>query len=129
MTTELTSFHYAFKISKTVIFEVDYYRLDSNKFKHFSTSAAQFNHIRSDYNQCGQAQKSLLPQSSLAYKFYKKWDLVHLQDLTAEQHAECLSDLTNLAAHYENLNKTITDDYFSFDALVALSRSHIKKGK
>lgn len=80
--TEKKSFNYAFQLGKKIVFEVSYYILRNNKNKYFSTSAALFNHIRSDFNTCGQAQEELTKLYHTARKFYNKFDPLHLKDLT-----------------------------------------------
>lgn len=78
---ELASFHFAFQISRTVVFEVNYYRLGNNIDKYFTTSAAEFNRPKTDFNQCGQAQESLLPNGSIARRFYNAVDKHHIKDI------------------------------------------------
>ena len=95
-----TEFHYAFQVSRMIIFEVDYYTLGSNKEPYFATSAAEFNRPKSDYNSSGQAQESLLKGFPTAYNFYKKWDPYHLKDLTDEQYEELVKDIERLKQKY-----------------------------
>ena len=78
----MESFKYVFQLSKKNIFEVEYSRCGNNTNKHFSTSAAQFNQPKSDYNRCGQAQNDLLKGFPLAMNFFKAFDELHLKDLT-----------------------------------------------
>lgn len=125
MSTKLKSFHYCFQITKSIIFNVDYYLLAGNKEKYFTTSAAQFNRPKTDFNHCGQAQKSLLPRYKSAYSFYKKWDSLHLLDLTAKQHTEILEDLQNLCNSY-NYMVTNYDKGFGFSTERELSKRKLK---
>jgi hypothetical protein len=120
--TELSSFHYSFQITKKIVFEVNYYRLGSNKNKHFSTSAAQFNQRKTDFNHCGQAQSKLLKEGRTAMQFYKKWDHRHLNDLTEQEHAEILADIEALKKKY---NFTQTDTSATFSQLRELSMQKI----
>jgi hypothetical protein len=120
---ELTSFHYAFQISKLIVFEVQYYRLSNNKSKYFATQAAMFNRPKTDYIECGQAQKSLLKEAKKAMQFYKKWDYIHIKDLNEQQHAEMLIDIEELCNQYNFIHKE-TD--FSFEELKGLSKMKIK---
>lgn len=120
--TELSSFHFAFQISRTVIFGVRYYRLGSNTHKYFATSACKFNRPKTDYNQCGQAQESLLTGPAMA--FYKKWDKCHTKDVCAHDHASILSDIENLKAAY-NYVQSENEIPFSFNR--ALSMLPVKK--
>lgn len=116
---ELASFHYAFKISAYIVFEVNYYLLGKNENKYFSTSAAEFNRTKTDYDQCGQAQKYLLVDSPKAMQFYKKWDHLQVKDLTEQQHTEILMDIEGLKANYIF---TQSEWYLSFDELKELSK-------
>lgn len=43
-----------FQLSKTKIFEVDYYTLMTNQHPQFSTSANEFNRPKNNYSSCGQ---------------------------------------------------------------------------
>ena len=38
----MKEFHAVFQLSKTIIFEVNFYTLSTNQTPHFSTNAAQF---------------------------------------------------------------------------------------
>ena len=122
--TELPSFHYAFQMSKKVVFELNYYRLGSNKNKHFITSAAQFNQLKTDFNHCGQAQNDLLKGHTKAMSFYKKWDSVHIQDLTSQQHADMLNDIEILKNKYNFIS---AESDIRFSDLKTLSKLTPKK--
>lgn len=91
---------WAFQISKKIVFEVEYYQLKGNKEPYFSTSANEFNQPKTDWERCGQAQEALLPKSSAAYKFWKKWDKKHLEDLTDEEYNDLLKDIDILKEKY-----------------------------
>ena len=119
------SFHYVFQITRMIVFEVSYYRLGSNTNKYFTTSAAQFNRPKTDYNQAGQAQNDLLKSHPVAYNFFKKWDVFHLLDLTEEQHNELWSDLNRLADKYNSILR-LNDTSFGFSDIKALSKEKIK---
>lgn len=122
--TDKQAIHIAFQISRTIVFEVSYYRLGSNAHKHFSTSAAQFNRPKTDYNICGQAQNDLLKEGRKAMAFYKKWDVHHLGLLTDKQYAELLTDIETLKRQY-NYHQSETDIRFS--EMRQLSMMKIKK--
>ena len=125
MTQELTSFHFAFQISRMIVFEVNYYRCGNNTNFHFSTSAAQFNQPKTDYNHCGQAQKELLKGSGKAMTFYKKWDGLHLKDLTPQQYELMLVDIEVLKETY-NFISSDKDD-IRINCLRTLSKLKVKK--
>lgn len=94
-----TEFLAAFQISKTVIFEVDYYTLSTNRTPHFATLTYKFNQSKTDYKQCGQAQKILLP-FGLARNFWQKWDCKHLEVLTEEEYKAMMIDMEKLFKIY-----------------------------
>lgn len=96
----MKEFQAVFQMSKTIIFEVKYYTLSTNKHPYFTTSAAQFCRNKRDYSQCGQAQKSLLRSYPVAMRFFKKWDDCHLKGLTSSQYEEMRADLEELKARY-----------------------------
>lgn len=116
-----TEFEYTYQISRKVIFEVRYYTLGSNKHPYFSTSAAQFNQPKTDFNQCGQAQDSLLPRNTAAFKFYSKWDKLHCKDLTDREYTAITADIEVLKAEYNYIEKG------GFEAQKDLSKLPIKK--
>lgn len=96
----MKEFKYTFAVARGVVFEVNYYTLGSNKSAHFTTSAGQFNRPRTDYNQCGQAQETLLKGNFKAYNFYKKWDKFHLKDLTPAIYTALVRDIEQLKKDY-----------------------------
>ena len=89
-----------FQLSKTIIFEVNYYTLGNNANPYFSTCACQFNRPKSDYNMCGQCQDELTKHSLTARNFWKKWDIKHCEDLTEAEYAEMRHDLEKLESMY-----------------------------
>jgi len=93
-------FHSMYQLTKNIIFEVNYYTLGSNKHANFTTNAGLLNRPKSDYNQCGQAQESLLPEGSEARAFYDKWDKLHLSDLDEKQYNAMIEDLNVLMEKY-----------------------------
>ena len=95
---ERFEFHAAFQLSKTVIFEVDYYTLGSNPSADFTTSANEFNRPKTDWDTCGQAQKDLCTGPAKA--FYEKWDKYHLHSLDDEHFEEMIRDLEVLKQTY-----------------------------
>lgn len=98
-----------FQLSKTIIFEVEYYTLLSNDNPYFTTSAAQFCRNKLDYSRCGQAQPDLLKGYRAAMEFYKKWDPYHLKKLTGEQYNEMISDLEQLKEKYNYLVRELNE--------------------
>lgn len=93
-----TEFMYAFCISRMRVFEVQYYTLSTNSHPYFATSAAEFNCFKTNWDRYGQAQEALL--TGKARTFWKKWDALHCQDLTEEQHAELIRDIEELKKAY-----------------------------
>jgi hypothetical protein len=120
--TELSSFHFAFQISRTVIFEVRYYRLGGNTHKYFATSACKFNLKKTDYIQCGQSQRDLL--TGYAMIFHKKWDKCHTKDVCSHDHASILIDIEKLKEVYNYLQ---SDYEIGFSDHRALSMQSIKR--
>lgn len=110
----------AFKINSYTVFEVRYYRLSNNPNQHFSTCATEFNRPKTGFNQCGQAQKTLLKGYPAAMNFYKKWDKLHLQPLTKEQYLELVDDLKSLSDKYTAISYSHSP---SFEELKDLSKS------
>ncbi len=99
----------AFQISKTIIFEVDYYTLSTNKTPYFSTSVFKFNQPKTDWSEGGQAQNRLLPLG-VARSFWKKWNCKHLQDLTEEEYKVMLLDLGELFRKYNHITYTLKEE-------------------
>lgn len=122
---------WAFQITRKIIFEIKYYKLGNNQTPHFSTSASEFNQPKTDWEQCGQAQETLLPKNSLAYKFYKKWDEKHLQDLTNEEYSQLIKDIKQLKNKYNYIeqeqDKECIKTHIPFYALKDLSMLKIKR--
>jgi len=124
-------FKYVFQITKMITFEVSYYTLGNNSSPYFSTSANEFIRSKRDYNRCGQAQNDLLTKGE-AKQFFKKWDELHLKDLTENQYDELLDDIEILKDKYNYIEK-IKDtfenvyDNFSFYQIVELSKQELKK--
>lgn len=122
-----------FQLSKTVIFEVGYYTLGSNKAPHFTTSAARFAKNKRDFSECGQAQNRLLIGHKAARKFYEKWDVQHLMELSQGKFVELRKDLKHLEGVY-NCMVTELDEAtrpynpkFSFNELVDWSKQEPKR--
>lgn len=93
-------FHYAFQITRKIIFEVEYYTLGSNKSADFTTCANEFNQPKTDWCRCGQAQKDLLV-GGLARSFYDKWDKYHLKDITDQEvFDDLIKDIEELKKKY-----------------------------
>ena len=95
-----SEFHVKFAMSKTIVFNVDYYTLGGNKNPYFATSADQFNRPKTDWNICGQAQNELLKGHMMAQRFFKKWNVMHLKKMNDVQYNELLSDLDKLFEYY-----------------------------
>lgn len=91
-------FLYAFCISRTRVFFVEYYTLDTNARPYFVTRAAEFNRPKTDYKRGGQAQDDVCTGS--ARKFWRKWGALHCKDLTNDQYTELLQDIEELKKAY-----------------------------
>lgn len=129
----MKEFQAVFQLSKTIIFEVRYYTLSTNKSPYFTTSASQFCRNKQDYSRCGQAQESLLPPYPVAMRFFKKWDSYHLKDITPVQYEELIADLESLKSQYnfifEELDETERPYHprFGFYRLAEWSKQKPKK--
>ena len=123
-------FDYSFCIQKGNIrkiqFEVEYIQLGANQNPHFGTSACIMNHRRTDINEGGQAQESVLPKNSLAYKFYKKWEKKQWQMLTEEEMTEVLNDIEELKNKYDYVSMVGGKFGISFHSEVDLQRKNIR---
>ena len=121
----------AFQITRTIIFEVEYYTLGGNSRPDFTTSAEVFNRPKTDYNRCGQCQKDVL--SGVALEFYKKWDAHHLKDLTESEYEEMMKDMQILFDTYNYIFYDKTKDenkdkqFISFYSIKNLSMLKLKK--
>lgn len=129
----MKEFQAVFQISKTVIFEVEYYTISTNAQPHFATSAAEFCRNKRDFRTGGQAQSLLLPRLSSARKFYEKWDCHHLHNLTPAQCAELSQDLETLKEQYNYIVKELDETQkpynprIPFWKLVEFSKQEPKK--
>ena len=119
-----SEFHCALQLDKLNIFEVQYYTCGNNKSPYFATSAARFIRSKRDYTQCGQSQETVCKPFKNVYNFYKKWDTLHLKDLTEEQYSELKKDLSELLEKY---NHIFSDKDICFDDIVILSKLKPKK--
>lgn len=122
-----------FQLSKTIIFEVSYYTLCSNKAPHFATCANQFCRNKLDYSRCGQAQYALLPNYPTAMRFFEKWNPLHLHALTPAQYAELQEDLETLKNAYNYIYEELDESQrpynpsISFGFLAEWSKQPPKK--
>lgn len=122
-----------FQLSKTIIFEVQYYTLGTNGKPHFATAASRFAKNKKGYTECGQAQDYLTRGFISAWNFYKKWDKHHLHDLTPAQYEELQADLQKLKARYNFMYKELDaakrpyDTHFSFYHLAEWTKQAPKK--
>lgn len=105
MTITSNEFHAVFALSKTKMFNVDYYTLGGNDAPYFATSADEFTRSKLDYSRCGQAQHSICKGYPEAMRFFKKWDFEHLHKLTDEKYHEMVADLETLFSKYPYLLK------------------------
>ena len=108
-------FKILFQISKMVLFEVSYYTLGNNNNPYFTTSAMRFIRSKRGYNMCGQCQKNVLEGKS--FKFFNKYDNLHLKDLTTEEYNNIIEDIQELKENYnyiEVVRDTFKDSYHNF---------------
>lgn len=118
----------SFQLSKKIVFNVDFYTLESNPCPYFSTSAFEFNQPKTDYCRCGQAQEDLTKGFYMARKFWKKWDKKHLQDLTEEEYTDLTIDLEKMKQTYNYLYSELDEARkpynpgFSFERMKELSK-------
>lgn len=119
------------QLSKTVIFEVEYYTLGHNSKPYFATSASVFCRNKRDYNMCGQCQEDVL--KGKAKNFWKKWDTLHLKDLSEEEYAEMHRDLEDLFKVYNYMYEEYNEEEkpyittgFRFSELVEFSKQKPK---
>lgn len=118
-----------FQVTRTITFDVEYYTLGSNSHPNFTTSANAFNRPKTDYNQGGQCQESVLPHASKAYKFYKKWNGKHLEDLTELEYEEMVADVETLKNQYNYIIEEPSKNHssISFYNCKELSMMKLKK--
>lgn len=91
-------FIYTFQLSKLVIFTVRYTTVGNNKNPYFATTASEFIKSKRDFSRCGQCQNDLLSGSAL--EFYKKYDNLHLKDLSLSEYNNIIIDLEKLKQKY-----------------------------
>lgn len=123
-------FSYSFCIQvgniRKIQFEVSYFRLGGNEHPDFSTQASVMNQTRTDIKSGGQCQKRVLPQSSLVYKFYEKWDKKHLQALNEDEMKEVLSGIEELKNVYDYVSIIDGNCSITFGMEVELQRKNEK---
>ena len=121
------TFSMVFQITKSIMFEVNYHKIDSNTPPYFSTSAMVFNRPKTDYKLCGQCQASVLPTASVAKMFYKKWNKYHCKDIMdSETYKELISDLDELKEKYNYVERFDNID-ITFNQCKELSMLPLKK--
>lgn len=91
-------FMYAFIISRTRVFEVEYGAIKENKDWYFATSAAKFNQPKTDWQTCGQCEEEVL--FGKPKLFFRKWNHKHLTPLTESEYSELLADIEGLKEAY-----------------------------
>jgi len=124
---EKLEFNYAFQLSRKRIFEVTYCTLRGNSRPFFSTCASLFNQPKTDWERCGQCQKDICRGE--AYKFYKKWNHLHLKDLTDEEYEEIRKDIEVLKDKYNYIEKFAESEISNirFSEIKKLSMQKVKK--
>lgn len=122
-------FSVVFQITKTIMFEVNYHRVGGNLNKYFTTSAMVFNRPKTDYSICGQCQLDVLPITSIARKFFRKWNKFHCDDImNRATYDELISDLNELKEKY-NYVERFDDKDVTFYQCKELSMQPLKKKK
>lgn len=121
-------FDYSFCIEKgnkrKIQFSVSYVHRAGNKEPYFATDSSLMNHTRTDINRGGQCQKDVLPNGSLAYKFYEKWDKKHLQTLNNQEMTEVLADIEELKKKYDYVSIVDGKQEVTFTMEVDLQRKN-----
>ena len=126
-------FRAVFQLTKTIIFEVNYYTLNKNTNPYFTTAAAQFYRNKRDFSRCGQAQKTLLRGFPPAMQFFKKWDGLHLHNLTINQYEEMRQDLEKLKHCYNFIFEELDENerpynpFFDFRTLAEWTKQEPKR--
>lgn len=115
----------AFRISRMVIFEVNYYTSSDNSPPFFSTEEYKFNRPKTDWARSGQCQEALL--TGKAFRFWCKWDNKHLHDLTKEEYKEMISDLEDLKRTYLYEEKVLDESQTSNFQFYKLKELSMKK--
>lgn len=118
----MANYHFAFQITRKIVFEVEYYTLANNPRPYFTTSAAEFNQPKTDFQICGQCQRDLLTGKTKV--FHNTFDQYHLEDLTTEQWQQILAAITELKATY---NFVESDKTISFTQLRSLSMTELRR--
>ena len=102
-------FTISFRDRKKVFFVIEYGSIvNPNQDPYFSTSALIMNHIRSDWNGGGQAQKRLLKNKHLV-RFFNKWDVKHLHPLSVDEYKELIRDIEELKVNVSHIE---TDNFY-----------------
>jgi hypothetical protein len=110
------AFIVTFRLAKKKLFHVTFGGLKSHTQQpYFATSGTQLNHNRSGLSRGGQCQESILSKNTLAYKFYEKWNKLHIKELTMEQYNELVQDMEELKAKYNHIESTYFSEIVKFD--------------
>ncbi len=121
---EKKEFYAVFQLSKTKVFYVDYETVGGNDHPYFATRAGVFCKNKLDWRTVGQCQSVVTDGYPEAKAFFRKWDRLHLHDLSEAEYAEMQSDLDALKERY---NFLYGDREFGFYTVAEWSKMEPKK--
>ena len=104
-------FRYMFMTAPNTIFAVDNRTIGNNNFSYFNTSVYELNKNRHAFKIAGQAQDELLPEGSMAKRFYDKWKSKAFETLSKDTLQKMSIDIESLKQSY-SYDEIITDTTF-----------------
>ena len=100
-----------FMTAPNTIFAVDNRTIGNNNFSYFNTSVYELNKNRHAFKIAGQAQDELLPEGSMAKRFYDKWKSKAFETLSKDTLQKMSKDIESLKQSY-SYDEIITDTTF-----------------